>query len=424
MKDESVLVQNPAFHPGEPGGDGTARARGLEGSHCPGGAGAAATGREGAVRPLRVLHVIPQLSSGGAERFVLTLMRTLDADVCTTKLCVLGSVNRFPERAEFIEPTEFLHYGGSSKDIAGLWRCVRRVRQMIRTWRADIVHSHLWPAARVAALALRGTGARHVVHIQDTRPWVATNDLRSKLTRFMTGQVLPGSRPEYVAVSRAARDYNCGPLGIAPEEVEVIPNAVDTGEFHPGESGRRTSGRLRIGVSARLSAEKGHIHLLRAFKMIVERGIDAELLLAGEGGLRESLEALSREQGIGERVQFLGLVRDMPEFLRSLDVSVLPSVEAEGMPLTILEAMATGLPVLVTDVAGAMEVIEPEVNGLIVPPGDAAALAGSLRRLTEDADLRRKLGRVAAATAREQYSFDAIARQVEVVYRRRRGAMA
>lgn len=376
------------------------------------------------VRPLRVLQVIPQLSSGGAERFLLTLMRTLDPAVCSAKLCVLGSINRFPERAEFVEKTKFLHYGGSNRDIAGLWRCVRRVRQMIRAWRADIVHSHLWPAARVAALAVRGTGARHVVHIQDTRPWVAARDVRSQLTRFVTRRVLRGSRPEYVAVSRAARTFNCGPLGITSDEVAVIPNAVDTGEFYPAESGRRTSGRLRIGVAARLSEEKGHIHLLKAFQTIVEREIDAELLLAGEGGLRESLEALSRELGLSERVQFLGLVRDMSEFLRSIDISVLPSVEAEGLPLTILEAMATGLPVLATDVAGAGEVIEAEVNGLIVPPRDAAALAGSLQRLTQEADLRRKLGRAAAATAREQYSFDAIARQVEVVYRRRRGLMA
>jgi glycosyltransferase involved in cell wall biosynthesis len=232
----------------------------------------------------------------------------------------------------------------------------------------------------------------------------------------VTRRVLGGSRPEYVAVSRAARTYNCAPLGITSEDVAVIPNAVDTGEFYPGESGRRTSERLRIGVAARLSAEKGHAHLLRAFKVIIERGTDAELLLAGDGGLRESLEALSRELGLSEQVQFLGLVRDMPEFLRSIDLSVLPSVEAEGLPLTILEAMATGLPVVATDVAGAREVIESEVDGIIVRPGDEAALGESLVRLAGDADLRWRLGSAAIAKAREEFSFEAISRQIERVY--------
>jgi glycosyltransferase involved in cell wall biosynthesis len=380
-------------------------------------------------RRLRVLHVIPQLGSGGAERFVLTLMRKVDPAVIATRLCVLGSVNRFPERAVFPEPTEFLHFGGSNRDVIGLWRCVRDLRRLIRAWGADIVHSHLWPAARVAALAVRGTGARHVVQIQDTRPWVAATDARSRLTRFVTRRVLPGSRPRYVAVSRAARDYTCGPLGIRDIDVSVIPNAVETDLFCPPDDAPRSPDQcspisnrngearpLRIGVVARLSPEKGHAHLFRAFRQLRERGLDAALLVAGEGSLRDSLQQLAAKLGIADRVQFTGLVPNVPEFLRSVAISVLPSLAAEGLPLTILEAMATGLPVVATDVAGAGEVIEDSVSGLLVPPGDDQALADALARLAADDALRARMGSAAVAVVRDRFSFDAIARRMEAVY--------
>jgi glycosyltransferase involved in cell wall biosynthesis len=142
----------------------------------------------------------------------------------------------------------------------------------------------------------------------------------------------------------------------------------------------------------------------------------AELLVAGEGSLREPLQQLAAELGIGGRVQFPGLVPDVPEFLRSVAVSVLPSLAAEGLPLTILEAMATGLPVVATDVAGAGEVIEDGVSGLLVPPGDDQTLADALARLASDGALRASLGSAAVAVVRERFSFEAIARRMEAVY--------
>jgi glycosyltransferase involved in cell wall biosynthesis len=173
---------------------------------------------------------------------------------------------------------------------------------------------------------------------------------------------------------------------------------------------------LRIGVVARLSPEKGHAHLFRAFRRFLQRGFEAEMLVVGEGSLRESLQQLAARLGIADRVQFSGLVPNVPEFLRSVAISVLPSLAAEGLPLTILEAMATGLPVVATDVAGAGEVIEDGVSGLLVPPGDEQALADALARLAADDALRARMGSTAVAVVQERFSFETIAHRMEAVY--------
>jgi glycosyltransferase involved in cell wall biosynthesis len=122
-----------------------------------------------------------------------------------------------------------------------------------------------------------------------------------------------------------------------------------------------------------------------------------ELRLAGEGHLRARLEEQAARLGIADRVRFLGLVADMPAFYQGLDVFVLPSVSTEGLPLTVLEAMASGLPVVATTVGGTPEAITDGESGLLAPPGDAGALAVALRRVLDDEALRGRLG----AAARE-----------------------
>lgn len=367
-------------------------------------------------RPLRVLQVVPQLGSGGAERYVLTLVRHLDPARCVTRLCVLGSHNQFPERIDPATVVDFLHYGGSRKDVRGQWRCVQRLRRIIRDWQADVVHSHLWPAARLASLAVRGTGAAHVVHVHDTRPWLVSRRLRAGVERFATRALLSVSRPTYIAVSESARDFNAVLLRMAPGRVHTIRNAVDVREFSPAAHTRTDSDTVRIGVIARLDPEKGHEDLWHAFAGLLRRGARAQLFVAGEGSQRGHLEQLAGELRIASAVRLMGVVSDVPQFLRSLDVCMLPS-RAEGLPLTVLEAMATGLPVIATNVAGTAEAVRDGVEGLLVEPRDVAALEAAMCRLISDEPLRLRMGRAALERARSSFSIAAAAGRVWEVYR-------
>lgn len=368
--------------------------------------------------PLRVVQVIPQMGCGGAERVVGELLGALDAEVVVSKLCVLGMENTFPDRLRgLVEEPVFLGYRGSLKDVRGLWRCVRRLRSLIQEWRANVVHSHLWPAARVAGLAVRGLGVAHVVHVQDTRPWVRGTSARARLQRLLTRRTVLPSQPTFVAVSQAAANYNAGPLKLERSRLRVIPNGVDPDTFRPSERASGHSGPVRIGMAARFSPEKGHRHLLEAVAKLRSRETRLEVLLAGEGSLRLECARLAAEWGIADCVRFLGLLEDVPRFLQSLDLFVLPSVAAEGLPLSVLEAMSTGLPVIATDIAGVPEVIADCENGLLVPPGDVEALAAAIERLVRNEAQRQSLGLAARRTVQEHFTLQQTSRQIEEAYR-------
>lgn len=366
-------------------------------------------------RAVRVLHVIPQLGTGGAERVVLDLMRSVDAERFVSTLCVLGPdvarsrANRLPGG------TEFLGYRGSLRDVPGLTRCVRGLRRLIRQSGAKIVHSHLWPAARIASLACIGTDARHIVHVHDAWPWVRGSSVRNRLMRLATWWTVRRSRPTFVCVGRAVQEQNLPALGLDDLPYVVVPNGVDTSAFRPATKAHAAGDILRVGMVARVVPEKGFAELLHAAAALTSQGLRVELHFAGDGTHLERFRAMGTSLGIGELVHFHGLVAEVAEFLRGLDVFVLPS-HAEGMPLTVLEAMASGLPVVATSVGAIPEVIGDERTGLLVPPEDVDALMRAIGRLAADAGLRETLGSAAAKAARESFSFEAVANEVERLY--------
>jgi glycosyltransferase involved in cell wall biosynthesis len=203
----------------------------------------------------------------------------------------------------------------------------------------------------------------------------------------------------YLAVSREIAGELIDRLGWPAAKVEVVYNAVDVervvAEASPGlrEQLGGSETRPLVITPARLDDQKGHDTLLEAVAEVPE----AMFVLAGEGPRRAELEARASQLGVGERVRFLGRREDVPRLLAACDVFCLPSLY-EGSSLAVLEAMAAGIPVVSSAIGGTEELIEDGAGGLLVPPGDAPALAAALRRVLGDADLRREL----AAKARER----------------------
>jgi glycosyltransferase involved in cell wall biosynthesis len=212
----------------------------------------------------------------------------------------------------------------------------------------------------------------------------------------------------YLAVSHEIAEELVGRLGWPAEKVEVTYNAVDVERVAvAAPPGLRTQlggadARPLVLTPARLDAQKGHPTLLEAIAELPE----ALFLLAGDGPERGALEARAAELGVAERVRFLGRREDVPQLLAACDVFVLPSLY-EGSSLAVLEAMAAGIPIVSSAIGGTEELIEDGRSGLLVPPGDAKALAAALRRLLEDPGLREQLAtgareRVDAGLRREQ----------------------
>lgn len=288
----------------------------------------------------------------------------------------------------------------------------RRVRRLVRALEPDLVH------------ALHLTSYGFLAGLCDVRPTLTsvwgTDILEapswSPLHYFITRYAL--ARADHVTAT-GLRLANAT-LRYAPRSkpVTVVPYGVDLARFQPVErNGARPAGVV-VGTVARLALEKGLDVLLRAAARLIESGLPLRVVLVGEGPLRGRLERLALRLAIADRVEFRGELphEQVPGALAELDIFVLPS-RAEGFGVAALEAQAMRLPVVASDVGGIPDVVAHERTGLLVPPGDVAALAGALRRLAADAGLRASMGRAGRALAEGRYRWEENAAQMERLYR-------
>lgn len=193
-------------------------------------------------------------------------------------------------------------------------------------------------------------------------------------------------------------------------EIPIIYNGVDTDLFHPI---LRNTGDLNILCVGRLIERKGQHHLLHAFARVNQElpSPNLHLILVGTGDAEDTLKKLARELGIEKKVQFRGMIsrEDMPEVYRQADIFVLPS-QSEGMSVALLEALASGLPVVVSDTGGTQELVSPGKNGLVVRWANVEGLADALKQMAEDTPLRENMGKAARQTAL-RFSWSQVAGQ-------------
>jgi glycosyltransferase involved in cell wall biosynthesis len=292
---------------------------------------------------------------------------------------------------------------------------------LLETWlrsiAPDVVHVHSGAWLK-AARAARRAGAPRVVHTahgfigDDDEPWYVP--LLHRWAAHYTDWVVPVSSP--------LRDYLARRVSIDTARMRVIPNGVSTDHFRPGppsgalrESLRIAGDRLVVGTVARLDPVKNHALLIDAFARVRALVPEAALVIIGDGPLRAGLEVRSRALGLEGDVHFFGTSNDIAALYRELDVFVLSS-NAEGSSMSILEAMASGVCVVATAVGGTPELLADGTCGLLVPPGDPAALAGALTEVLHDGARRRRLAEAGRARADAYYSEPAMIEAYEALY--------
>jgi glycosyltransferase involved in cell wall biosynthesis len=229
----------------------------------------------------------------------------------------------------------------------------------------------------------------------------------------------------FVAVSGAIRDELVR-AGAPPGAISRVSNGVDTARFRPAAGGERLALRAALGLGedrarllvtyvGRLAPEKGVDVLVDAWPSVAAR-TPARLLIVGQGAEEAGLRLRARALGVADSVRFTGGVADAAPLLRAADASVLPS-RSEGMPLSLLEAMACGLPVIATGVGGSLEVLGGGGLGLLVPPERPEALAAAMARVLGDPALRGRLGRAARAHVLEHHALDLVVDRLVALYR-------
>lgn len=340
---------------------------------------------------------------GGAENAMFMLLASLDRAEWEPTLLLEDAAGTEPlaERAAAL--------GVPVRRIAPLplgltgARRVPALARLLRRERPEVFHAHM--SSPVACKW--GLTAAVLARVPAVLGTVQVGEYEPDRSSYWQLRALARGVDRYLAVSQDIADELVERLGWPAEKVDVSYNAVDMArvevEAPPGlreELGGE--GRPLVLTPARLSDQKGHPVLFEAIAHVP----DALFLLAGEGPEREELEALVREQGIADRVRFLGRREDVPQLLATCDVFALPSLY-EGSSLAVLEAMAARIPIVSSAIGGTDELIEDGRSGLLVPPGDAEALAVALRRVLEDETLRRSLAshareRVESGLTREQ----------------------
>lgn len=301
-------------------------------------------------------------------------------------------------------------------DLGAFARTVR----FLRAERPDLLNTHLWTAdfwARIAGI-LAGVPVMVVTeHNVDRWKSPFRRAVDRLLFRFTTAAICVGGE---------VRDFYVQEVRLPPEKITVIPNAIDLRHFaRAAAGGGRIRGECGVGdaeflfvCAARLHPQKAHAVLLEAMSLLRERTASpCRLLLVGDGQERQPLEALTERLGLRREVLFLGPRTDVPAILRDADAFVLSS-DYEGLSLAILEAMASSLPVVATDVGANSTVVENGRTGFIVPPRNPELLAGGMLRLVEDRALAAAMGRAGRAVVQERYSIELAARATAELFGR------
>jgi len=374
-----------------------------------------------ATAPL-VVHVVYRFYVGGLENGIVNLVnRTQNG----WRHAIVALTDVDPEFARRIDGPD-VRCIALGKRPGHLVRDYPRLYRLFRELSPSIVHTRNLAALEAVVPAW---AAGVPVRVHGEHGW-DMQDPEGKRRRYRYVRRL--YRPfvdRYVALSRHLEEYLERQVGIAGDRIEQIYNGVDTDRFHPSRGARApiegcpfgSPGEWLVGTVGRMEAIKDPLALARAFVRIAETEPEAargmRLVFVGDGTLRGEAKRLLDEAGIGDRVWFAGERRDVPAIMRGLDCFVLPSL-AEGVSNTILEAMASGLPVVATRVGGNPELIESGLTGTLVPPAGADALARAVLQYRGDRGLARRHAKAALRVVVDRYSLSRMVADYVRLYER------
>ncbi len=373
------------------------------------------------IRPLRVtkvLHVVECLDVGGTETQMVQVAQRLDPRTYHVKVASLraGGPLTAPLQAAGIQILEFPKCV-TFVSFQAVYQLLR-LAWYIRREKIDVVHAHhlganlmAVPAAWLAGAPVILSSLRNLAHL----PWYTPFRRRviRLIYRLSTG---------VIANSEAVKQLLVTEFRVPPGRVHVLYNGVDYRRFSQSR-GDRQKLRPDLGPEAKLIVNvanmhmgiKGHADLIEAARTVCASVPQAKFVLVGDGEERPRLQEQVRKAGLDAVFLFLGQRKDIPEVLSCCDLFVLAS-HAEGLPNALLEAMAAGLPVVATRVGGVPEIIENGISGLLVPPGNHAALAEAILCALQDSRLTASLARAGQERVRKQFSLNRLLEDLNHLY--------
>lgn len=349
---------------------------------------------------------------GGAERVVLRLAKGIDKNRFTVSICCLA------ERGPIFDEAEEAGIKIYTLGIRNRWDLFKILRliKILKKLNIHILHAHLFHANILSRIIGRISNTPIIIsteHIMGVE-----GSLRLLINRLTSTFV-----NRYIVVSEAVGSFLNKNVKIRSAKISTVLNGIEYNNFEVSlieqEKFKKkfgiTDSHEVIGTIARLHRQKGHIYLLHAIKSVAERFPGVKFLVVGDGPLKYKLEDLARKLDVGNNIVFTGNQKDIITILSLIDIFVLPSLW-EGLPITILEAMAMKKPVVVTNVSGNPEVVVDNITGILVPPKEPVLLAEAIVRLLRDKDLRFKLGEAGYQRGKDKFSAEQMIANTTMIY--------
>ena len=345
---------------------------------------------------MKVLHVISSGGMYGAEAVILNLLRTMREGPHQAALGIFDNAAN-PNR-QFYEAAVREGFDPKLIECSGQVDrgTVRRIRQLAAAERADVIHAHGYKADIYCWFAVRGL----VPLVSTCHTWYDTDFLVTLYGK--ADRLVLRSFQRVVSVSDEVTQRLLA-AGVRRDRVRLVRNGIDLRPFGGRKGGGGAEGEVVVGLVGRLAWEKGVDVFLTAAARLVDEFPRARFVVAGEGPDAERLDRMLDELKIRGRAELLGRREDMPALYRSLDIMVSASRQ-EGLPMAILEGMASGLPLVATKVGEVPTVVRDGVTGFVVEPEDVGALAGAMAKLLGDPALRRRFGDAGRTTIEAEYS--------------------
>lgn len=356
--------------------------------------------------PVNVCYIIDDLATAGTEMHLLRLIAGLDRDRFRPHLAILNGQDA---GSRSLEPAGIpvVRYGVTALSRpASLMKLIRFSRQL-RRWKIQILQTFFPDSTHFGMLA--GSLARVPVLLRTKRdlfPW--PEGIQGRISRRLCGWynrfLVNGMLTNSVSCRNAVMALESPP----PKEVAVIPNGVDVAAFDSvcfPPPLAETLNLVRIGAVANLRSEKRLDVLIKAVRMLIDRGFRATCTIAGKGPERAALEEVIHRAGLVDAVQLCGTVRDIPQFLSRIDIAVLCS-DTEGASNALIEYMLAQRAIIATDVGGNREMIDDGVHGRLVPPGDASAMADAFTYFLTERQAAVRCAENASRKARQRFSLE------------------
>ena len=355
---------------------------------------------------MKIMQVIPYFCFGGAEIMCENLTNAL-ANAGQEVFVVSLYAERTPIARRMEEAGIRIVYLDKKPGLD--LSMVPKLKKLIQQERPDVVHTHL-NILKYAALAARLAGVNRCVHTVHS---LADREAEDRIEKCVKGFYFRKSWSVPVALTPEVQSSVAAFYGLPVSRIPVIYNGIDLSRCVP-KSTYDTGDTVTILHVGRFDVPKNHAGLLEAFRLLRQSHPECRLRLVGDGDLRPDMEGLAREKGISDAVEFCGMQANVYPYLHDADIFTLPSIY-EGNPMTIIEAMGTGLPIVASRVGGIPDMLAHGESGLLVAPEPEAICAG-LTRMVEDESLRRRLGETAKKRS-QTFSAEHMARDYVSCYR-------